>query len=216
MTIDRPGYGLSTMQPGRTYLGFADDVLALADHLQVKRFYMTGWSSGGCYALACAAKIPSSRLAGVLTIASDPPWGSVPPQMRVSIQRVAFFGYTSLRSFLPAILGLLLRLLVAFGGAPKLQERIMEANRQTIRATVQEMIIERNPWDFKLEDIKIPVYIWHGTTDVMVPVASADYLAERIPGSTKRILEGKGHMIVSSHWAEMVNFLLDQPEKSKL
>ena len=54
VTPDRPGYGTSTPQPGRTTAAWADDVAALADHLGVDRFAVMGLSSGGPYAVACA------------------------------------------------------------------------------------------------------------------------------------------------------------------
>jgi hypothetical protein len=70
IAVDRPGYGLSTYSPNRRCIAdFADDIVALADHLHVRRFAVVGWSSGGCYALACAARIPPDRLLHVGTAA---------------------------------------------------------------------------------------------------------------------------------------------------
>src|SRR5262245_36047383 len=45
--IDRPGYGRSTVQPGRTIGGWAHDGLAVVDHLGIDRFLTTGLSTGG-------------------------------------------------------------------------------------------------------------------------------------------------------------------------
>jgi pimeloyl-ACP methyl ester carboxylesterase len=56
--IDRPGYGLSSLKPGRTFVDWADDVIGLADALGVDRFSILGVSGGGPYAAACACKIP--------------------------------------------------------------------------------------------------------------------------------------------------------------
>src|SRR3954462_5254137 len=52
--IDRPGYGNSDPQPGRTIAGWIPDALAVADHLDVERFFAVGLSTGGAYALALA------------------------------------------------------------------------------------------------------------------------------------------------------------------
>jgi pimeloyl-ACP methyl ester carboxylesterase len=56
--IDRPGYGRSTPQPGRTISGWVEDALTVADQLALERFATVGCSTGGAYALALAAKSP--------------------------------------------------------------------------------------------------------------------------------------------------------------
>src|SRR5258708_37156679 len=58
ITIDRPGFGLSAFQPGRTLLDWPNDVAALADALEIDQFAAIGLSGGGPYLLACAYKIP--------------------------------------------------------------------------------------------------------------------------------------------------------------
>lgn len=52
---DRPGMGGSDLQPGRTFEGWTDDLLLLADSFGAQRFAVTGWSEGGPWALAAAA-----------------------------------------------------------------------------------------------------------------------------------------------------------------
>jgi len=64
--MDRPGHGYSTFQENRTLLGWAGDVVALADHLKIDRFYVEGWSAGGAYALACAHSLPERVIAGAV------------------------------------------------------------------------------------------------------------------------------------------------------
>ena len=53
-TLDRPGYGESTRQPGRSVADIVDDVTFIADSLGVGSFAVTGGSGGGPHALACA------------------------------------------------------------------------------------------------------------------------------------------------------------------
>jgi pimeloyl-ACP methyl ester carboxylesterase len=45
----------------------------------------------------------------------------------------------------------------------------------------------------RLPTIQAPTLILHGDEDILVPVANADILHERIPGSQVRIVEGTGH-----------------------
>src|SRR5689334_6385779 len=54
VTVDRPGVGGSTARKNRTLLQWAPDVAALADHLEIDRFAVAGWSGGGPHALAIA------------------------------------------------------------------------------------------------------------------------------------------------------------------
>src|SRR5262245_8517160 len=72
--IDRPGYGRSTPQPGRTIGGWVPDAMAVVDHLGIDRFVVIGASTGGAYALALAS-LSSRVIAGVACCAlSDMRW----------------------------------------------------------------------------------------------------------------------------------------------
>ena len=57
IAIDRPGFGASDACPGRTILGWPDDVRDLADHLELDAFRVLGVSGGAPYALACAYRL---------------------------------------------------------------------------------------------------------------------------------------------------------------
>src|SRR5262245_11625054 len=72
--IDRPGYGRSTPQPGRTIGGWTADALAVVDHLGIDQCVALGASTGGAYALALAAHSP--RVAGAVACCavSDMRW----------------------------------------------------------------------------------------------------------------------------------------------
>ena len=92
LALDRPGYGLSTRVPGRTTMDYPDDVLAFAASQNLPRFGILGLSGGGPYALACASKIPASRLTHVGVLAGAGPWNPdvwrhIPKQSRI----VGFF-----------------------------------------------------------------------------------------------------------------------------
>ncbi|HUE60877.1 MAG TPA: alpha/beta hydrolase, partial [Acidimicrobiales bacterium] len=65
---DRPGYGLSTYQPGRSLVGWVEDVRALADRLVIERFSVMGVSGGGPHAAACACLLADRvRAAGLVS-----------------------------------------------------------------------------------------------------------------------------------------------------
>jgi pimeloyl-ACP methyl ester carboxylesterase len=58
LVYDRPGYGGSTRQPGRTVADAVADAITLADAQGWERFAVNGGSGGGPHALACAALLP--------------------------------------------------------------------------------------------------------------------------------------------------------------
>jgi pimeloyl-ACP methyl ester carboxylesterase len=70
IVVERPGFGLSDFQPGRTLLDWPDDVVALADALDIERFAVAGLSAGGPYvateAVAVAREQPAPRPRAVL------------------------------------------------------------------------------------------------------------------------------------------------------
>lgn len=74
ISYDRPGYGGSTAQPGRTVADCTSDVRVVADALEVKRLAVWGISGGGPHALACAALLPD-LVSAVATLASVAPYG---------------------------------------------------------------------------------------------------------------------------------------------
>lgn len=89
ITVDRPGYGRSDPHPGRTLLDGVDDFVQLADRLDLSGCPIIGWSGGGPYALACAARVPD-RFPIIGLAASPGPtddvpggWESYPPEDRV-------------------------------------------------------------------------------------------------------------------------------------
>jgi pimeloyl-ACP methyl ester carboxylesterase len=67
---DRPSYGGSSPQPGRSMADWPADVAALADALGIERFAVAGHSSGGAYAVACAALLGDRVVGGVVLAGS--------------------------------------------------------------------------------------------------------------------------------------------------
>jgi pimeloyl-ACP methyl ester carboxylesterase len=70
---DRPGYGGSSPQPGRTVADCAGDVRAICADLGIERLAMWGASGGGPHVLACAALLPD-LVAAAATLASLAPF----------------------------------------------------------------------------------------------------------------------------------------------
>ena len=72
ISYDRPGYGGSAPQPGRTVADCAADVRAICAELGIGRLAMWGISGGGPHVLACAALLPG-LVTAVASLASLAP-----------------------------------------------------------------------------------------------------------------------------------------------
>ena len=60
----------------------------------------------------------------------------------------------------------------------------------------------------RLEYLRVPVWIWHGSADASVPLAVAESLAARIPGARLEVFDGGGHMAVHTHTAAILSALV--------
>ncbi|MBC7801768.1 MAG: alpha/beta fold hydrolase, partial [Gemmatimonadaceae bacterium] len=79
LAFDRPGYGRSSPQPGRTLLDWPRDVAEVADRLGLDRFHVVGLSGGAPYAVACAYAIPD-RVRGMALVCPVPPAHGIHPR----------------------------------------------------------------------------------------------------------------------------------------
>jgi pimeloyl-ACP methyl ester carboxylesterase len=231
VTIDRPGHGLSDFQRHRRLLDWPNDVTALADHLNIGEFAVSGWSFGGPYAMACAYLIPE-RLTAVALISSFAPYdrpGSTAGMARfvkVSLalgRRIPWIGRQFMKIQGRAITkdpeGTARRMLSSLPdvdqkilGDPRALEMLLpamtEAYRNGSNGAAQEGSILVRPWGFRLADIAIPVEVWHGDTDVNNPLQSAHYLRDTISQANANILEGAGHFFILERWGEILRKLI--------
>ncbi|KAF3934295.1 hypothetical protein ABW19_dt0205085 [Dactylella cylindrospora] len=68
ISTDRPGFGRSTFQENRTLLSWPQDIIELADHLDIPKFGILGVSGGGPYTLACLHAMPQERLVAATVV----------------------------------------------------------------------------------------------------------------------------------------------------
>jgi pimeloyl-ACP methyl ester carboxylesterase len=93
----------------------------------------------------------------------------------------------------------------------RVQERFAamkrEAFRQGPEAFAWDLALAARPWGFRIEDIRVPVHLWHGELDASAPPAMGRYLAATIPGCRARFLAEHGHFIAYAIWPEIVRTL---------
>lgn len=214
---DRPGFGESTFLPGRTIGNWAADVAELTDQLGLQRFAVVGVSGGGPYALACAARIPG-RLGGVALVgALGPLAGMRSTRGMVALNRLALALAARSPSMARLAIGLAARwvrqrperfLARMSAGAPAADRAVLtdagyraifgastaEALRQGGRGVAWELTLLARAWDFRLKEVSVPVRIWQGLADNIVPAAMARRLAGELPTSETHYLPGEGHL----------------------
>ncbi len=213
---DRPGFGDSSFQPGRTIGAWAADIARLADRFALERFAVVGVSGGGPYALACAARIPErvSRVALVCALGPTGRKGLIDGM--VTLNRLALAVGSRLPSLARLVIDLAARLVrrhperylaYMLASAPPADRTVLAdagyralfadstaaALRQGGRGAAWEFTLLARPWDFRLEEVPAPVRIWHGLADNIVPPAMARRLAAALPHSEPHYLPDEGH-----------------------
>jgi pimeloyl-ACP methyl ester carboxylesterase len=64
-------------------------------------------------------------------------------------------------------------------------------------------------WGFDLAGIVVPVAVWHGRHDAMVPTTHGEWLAAHVPGARRRILEDEGHLSLVLRLGTVLDELLE-------
>jgi pimeloyl-ACP methyl ester carboxylesterase len=211
VTADRPGYGGSTPVADRTVAGWTHDVAALADHLGAQRFGVIGLSSGGPYAVACAALL-GARVVGAIIAAgnTDMTWpeagnGYLESELAImalddpddAVARcIEHYGHDGARFFDGEMdLGPTDNAWLADeSNAAALMAAMGEAFRQGVVGYAHDIWVQGRPWSFDPATITCPVIVVHGEDDHLVPVAHSRHTASLIPGAQVRVLPGVGHV----------------------
>lgn len=232
ISVDRPGNGLSDFQADRRLIGWAKDIVQLADYLETERFYVVGHSAGGPHALACAHQIPERIFAGAVI-------SSVAPMNRPhAYQGMPFLNQLLARSarhspILVKLIRWVMRRMVMgdfekstrilMSSIPKADKAIIyelrnaESFISTVRegfrfgssGVAQDDILINQDWDFNLTEIKPHIDIWHGEKDVNVPMNAAQYLCNMLPHARLIFLPSEGHFIQLKYWGGILSALVN-------
>ena len=228
ITIDRPGYGLSDFQQGRTLLDWPNDIAQLADSLHIDRFAAIGLSGGGPYLLSCAYKMPerittATVISGMGPIDDADALNSMLPSMRLGLGIAPKVPWGFVRLALDPIARLISRNPL---GAKKLlpssapeadkkafarpdiqkvdRQDLSEAYRKGAQGALWDVILLAKPWGFRLQEIKKKIFLWHGEEDTTVPPQMGRYVARSLSDCRSTFYPGEGHTLIYNYWREIL------------
>jgi pimeloyl-ACP methyl ester carboxylesterase len=219
IAYDRPGYGGSDRDAGRSVADVAADVAAIADVLGLDRILTQGRSGGGPHALACAALL-GDRVAAAATLASVAPYDADDLDFLAGMGEdnveelgAAVEGAEALTPWLEAVAPRLLEAdpdelaegLKSLLSPPDvavindgLAAELIAVTGEGIRAArdgwLDDDLAFVKPWGFDVGSIAVPVQLWQGRQDLMVPAAHGEWLAEHVPGADVRFSADDGHL----------------------
>jgi pimeloyl-ACP methyl ester carboxylesterase len=236
VTADRPGVGRSDVLAGRTFADWPSDVSELAGALGIEQFAVVGWSAGGPYAAACAARIPD-RLLGVgigacralaqfnvaenaaahdeltaddrelFDLAQRDPDAAATAAAEADEEWVRTLWDDPERWFSELRLPAIDQRRLE---EPKRRRDFIEAMREGVRqgpkAFAWEQIDTFLPWGFRLADIAIPVHVFHGAQDTWVERRHVDFLVAALPKARLTVWPDSGHG-PAQHWDEILQAL---------
>ena len=227
VTYSRAGYGSSTRVEGRSVAEIAADIAVVLDHLGADKCLTAGWSGGGPHALATAAGL-RDRVTAVLVIAGVGPADA--PSLdflagmgddNVEEFRAAMTSEAAVRTFLEAqapalrsatpdelvsamasLLPPVDRAVVTDEFGAFLATSFREAVRTRIDGWLDDDLAFVRPWGFDLAEVRVPVSLWQGSDDLMVPAAHGEWLAAALPDVRAHLLTGEGHLSIAVGMAD--------------
>jgi pimeloyl-ACP methyl ester carboxylesterase len=219
LSYDRPGYGRSSRDEGRSVADCAADIAAICDALDVDRFCTWGVSGGGPHALATAALLPG-RVAAAAVLAPVAPFDAEGLDFYEGMgqQNIDDFGtvLTGKEEHRAAVERNREQLLAAtpeelvdvwktlLGPADvaildaEVAAFILANSRVGIEASGHGWFDDEEafvrPWGFELSSIRVPVLHWQGEQDKMVPFGHGVWLSKHIPGVESHLSPEDGHL----------------------
>ena len=215
----RPGYGSSTRLPERSVAQVVDDTATVLDHLGADRCYVLGWSGGGPHAMACAARMPG-RVQAVATIGAVAPWPAEGLDWMAGMGDENIEEFSASLEGPDALIEFKERAWPIFSkvSGPEMADAfgdlIDDVDRGSltgefsdwVAASMREGLREGywgwfdddmafvKPWGFDLGSISVPVHIWQGAHDRMVPFAHGQWLAAHVGNACAHLHEEHGHL----------------------
>ncbi|CAM9332782.1 unnamed protein product, partial [Sphacelaria rigidula] len=197
-------------------LEFPDVLRTFCKTARIETFALLGQSLGATYALRCAQEMPDMVATTVYLIS---PW--VPLSVPGSNRALAFVerlprwlvrGAMRVGTAMPRLLAAAggLRLLRHKGGSEaeaalfasdftaEASEPVVTKHEATHGVALDAMaaLEMEQPLGFDYRDVSMPVHVFHGRADNLVPFAAAQWMAEEMPACTVSVKMGGTHALV--------------------
>jgi pimeloyl-ACP methyl ester carboxylesterase len=234
ITVERPGFGVSTRLPGRGFAEHADDLAAILDHLGVGSLAVYGGSGGAPHVLGFAARHPARVLAcsivdGAAPLTDDEVGQQV--DIVAAADRLARAGEAvALRALLDEARTSILADPIAgyrevMETAPAADQQIMadpawqaaftrgicEALAPGVDGWLDEVLAMGGYWpDFDVGAVTSSVTWWHGDGDRNCPLSAAQRLVGRLPNAQLIVSAGSGHLVADGGEGEILDELLER------
>jgi pimeloyl-ACP methyl ester carboxylesterase len=214
---DRPGIRDSAFDPNRVLLDWPPLLCELAAHLQIDKFKILAISGGAPYAYV-AAQMNPDRVEAIAVVSGAPPIAELQDRgglltlynrllvlrrSRPGLLRALFHIARPFASMkLPIrVRPLLLKILQPCDANvlrdSKSFEACFESARQAWRSSAVGVMTDADiyaqPWGFALEEVRVPVRLWHGKKDRTFSFLLAEQIAARLPNCEFHLVEGAGH-----------------------
>jgi pimeloyl-ACP methyl ester carboxylesterase len=243
IAVDRPGYGASDADDNGDENALAADVVALADALDIDRFAVLGWSSGGPGALALAARHPERVAVAGVAAGQVPMEADADPEVRGALDPVIAARADVIAEMTPdefacsvaplvVAPGLTIELArdLVVDGKPaeylhdldsvdglldQLALGTMAAAEHGLAGVERDMRGMVSPWPFDLSSITTPVVLWYGSDDATFGPAAGRWLAGRIPTARLEVVRAS-HLLPLVRWESILTVLsshLDRREE---
>lgn len=228
MPMDMRGHGRTAVD-GEPY-GFdvdtvGDDVIALADYLNLKRFHLLTHSTGGFAAVRLAMR-DSGRLASLIltdTGSSTSVMSGNPETLRIFHEKFARsfekYDWEQMIAGVRVIPGPFFRGIVESPRAEELLQSVYEmirlGDRSTIALFVRSFYTDPDPRIDGLRAIRCPVLIIYGQKDDLF-IESSKLMAGEIPGARLIEYQGVGHMTALEEPERLAGDIINFVDQNKI
>lgn len=212
ISVERNGFGESPLDPNRGYLDYANEVLAVLDHLNVDKFAIVAISGGGAYAAHLAATAPERVLSLHATAASSstlPTRSERDCSASIEDMKENAIAYTHNPKDWWGVPGSPVLIIPgwqtqAYADAT----RSFYVNGQMGDPTalaVENMLPCSEDAVADTSKITAPVYLYWGGEDKTVPVAAMEQWQEALGNVVRAtVYEGQGHTVQYRHWDQVL------------
>ncbi|OIP99088.1 MAG: hypothetical protein AUK35_08945 [Zetaproteobacteria bacterium CG2_30_46_52] len=218
---ERPGFGKSCMQKQRSLRNYTNDILQLAQHLNLTKFYVLGDGDGAPAALACANLLGNFVYkAAVVGCMPDPTFEHMENILPFDRKLMAMAKSTP-KSILNPFYRMILKAMrrnnnyyrLMFNEFCKADQAIISTPeheklfqsgmdnllKENVDGFLDDYFSRLSLWDFSVGSTQTVVDMWHGEEDCISNINSAKAIAYALPRCNRHFLKGHGHYLFISH-----------------